>query len=480
MPKTLTAYLKVVKFKTIAEHLHAFFPLLLAGSLLGFCLSGCIPEEEKVSTDSSIQLRFSTDTVLFDTVFSSVGSITKRFRVYNTSTSAVRISKIELGGLQDSPYSVIVNGIEGKSFEDQLLLGKDSMLVLVSVTIDPRNQNLPFFVKDSLSFLTNSNWQDVKLVSWGQDAHFFNDSILDCHTIWTSEKPYVIYSSILVDSLCTLTIQKGARIYLNTNSYIFVRGSLQIEGEADDRVLIRNARLDAPYENAPGQWNGIVLLEGSTDNQVSHAIIRNAVFGFNLNTFDNDDEPDLVLESVVIENMLSAGIIAVNADIKASNTLINNCADYAVGNLGGGNYEYIHCTFANYGFDFFRESPSVVFTDYVKLNDGSEVINPLNIRFQNNIVWGNLKDEILVVSDRTNTQLTESHNLIRTTQTSFWEDNNNILNLDPKFKNPLLFDYSLDTLSPAKDKGLFGLKILDLEGKIRDNQPDLGALERIE
>lgn len=453
---------------------------MIAGSLFAFCLNGCIPDEEKISNDSAILLRFSTDTVIFDTVFTTVGSISKRFKVYNTSQSAIRISRIELGLLNNSNYQVVVNGIAGQSFENQLLLGKDSMMILVSVTIDQQNQNLPFFVKDSLRFLTNSNWQDVKLVAWGQDAHFFNDSVLVCNTVWTSDKPYVIYNSILVDSLCTLRIKKGTKVYLNSNSYIFIKGSLKIEGEADEKVLIRNARLDAPYENAPGQWNGIVLLEGSKENVVTHAQIRNAVFGFNLNTFDQDTDPDLVLESVTIENMLSSGIIAVNADIVASNTLINNCADYAIGNLGGGNYEYIHCTFANYGFDFFRENPGVVFTDYVKLNDDSEIINPLKIRFQNNIVWGNLRDEIVISSENTETELIQSHNLIRTQELEFWEGNSNILNEDPKFNRPVLYDYSLDTLSPAKNNGLFGLKSLDLDGKIRDSQPDLGALERIE
>ena len=69
---------------------------------------------------------------------------------------------------------------------------------------------------------------------------------------------------------------------------------------------------------------------------------------------------------------------------------------------------------------------------------------------------------------------------------------------DPKFKripsrsdpspDRYIFDFSLDTLSPAKDKGtpdiinLFPELELDIRGNSRlmDSGPDLGAFERIE
>ena len=41
-------------------------------------------------------LDFSADTLLFDTVFTTVGSVTKRFKVYNKNVGKIRIDEIEL------------------------------------------------------------------------------------------------------------------------------------------------------------------------------------------------------------------------------------------------------------------------------------------------------------------------------------------------------------------------------------------------
>jgi hypothetical protein len=61
----------------------------------------------------------------------------------------------------------------------------------------------------------------------------------------------------------------------------------------------------------------------------------------------------------------------------------------------------------------------------------------------------------------------------------------NIILENPKFKDPLTYNYQLDTLSPAKDYGLHHIAIqfpFDLNGNNRllDQGPDLGAFERIE
>ena len=50
----------------------------------------------------------------------------------------------------------------------------------------------------------------------------------------------------------------------------------------------------------------------------------------------------------------------------------------------------------------------------------------------------------------------------------------------PGFKDPFLFDFSLDTLAFAKDKGTqIGIED-DITGRLRDASPDIGAYERIE
>ena len=57
----------------------SFFILLI----VGLSIFNCKPEEEILDFDFTHGLEFSTDTVLFDTVFTGIGSATKRIKVFN-------------------------------------------------------------------------------------------------------------------------------------------------------------------------------------------------------------------------------------------------------------------------------------------------------------------------------------------------------------------------------------------------------------
>jgi hypothetical protein len=473
-----------------------FRPALTNIMVLGVILlfSSCLTEQEEFTFDPSASLRFSTDTVMFDTVFTSVGSVTKRFRVYNDAEKAVNIEQIQLSGGTSSSYQIAVNGVFGTEFNDITLLGQDSLLVLVDVTIDPADENNPFLVSDSLIFTTNGNRQAVTLVSYGQDAIFLNGEVIECNTTWTADRPYVLSNSILIDTLCQLTIEAGTRIYSQLNSNIFVRGTFVVNGTAEEPVIFRNDRLEERFNNAPGQWGGIIFLPGSHSNAMEFTSIRNAKTGIYLGTPDDDDLPDLVLGHCIIENMGGAegvpagnftvepgyGILAVTSDLYVYNTLINNCAINTVGNYGGGNYRYEHCTLASFSFDFFRQQPSVVLSNNVALSDNSVIRAPLDVVILNSIIWGSLPDELLINEDpAVSFEVEIRSNLIRSlTYSDQYPDN--LWNNDPRFLDPRMHDYHLDTLSPAKDAGIqLGFET-DLEGNSRDIFPDLGAYERDE
>jgi len=55
--------------------------------------------------------------------------------------------------------------------------------------------------------------------------------------------------------------------------------------------------------------------------------------------------------------------------------------------------------------------------------------------------------------------------------------NNNILNQDPRFVEPELYDYRIDSLSPGIDRGADLMIPIDLDGNPRDSLPDIGAYE---
>lgn len=451
--------------------------LTLAGLLFLVALS-CTPDEEKITTHEAADLTFSVDTVRFDTIFTSVGSITKRLSVRNRNQRAVEITRISLGRSTGSPYRIMVNGKQGTHFEGEVLFGGDSLLVLVEVTIDPREENLPFLVRDSLVFETNHNLQDVKLIAYGQDAHFIHREVLSGHTHWTAEKPYVLSDTILVDSLSQLTIEEGAKIYFDYNASLFVGGTLAVNGTVENKVLFRNSRLDV--KEAFGQWGGIYFLEGSKNNLIDFAVIRNGTVGAYVGTPDEDNTEDLVISNTIIENMANAGLLAFNSDVYVYNTLINNCVQYIVGNFAGGNYRYTHCTFVNFGFGFFRDAPSAVFSDNVVLADDHVLTNDLVLEMGNTIVYGSLNEELLLNNGGGSVFTVNITNSLLKTRLEELDINKNVLNEDPKFIHPGIYNYQLDTLSPAKDAGADLMITLDLNGAERDAAPDIGAYERIE
>lgn len=464
---------KLPQFITEIQH----WTIKCGGLLLITTLYFCNPPEETFDPDYQGGLVFSQDTVIFDTVFTSRGSITKRFKVQNPHENAITIQSMRLGKGQNSPYTIIANGEEGRSFDNFKLLGEDSALILVKVTIDPRDENLPFLVKDSIIFETGNQEQNVKLISWGQDANFLGDSVLECNAQWNNDRPYVLFKSILVDSLCSLTINKGTRIYVSKGASIFVKGTLKVNGSDSLRVIIRNDRLDLKYENAIGQWGGIFFLEGSKANEIKYAVIRNGQVGLRVGTPDNDTIPDVIIKNTIIENMSQSGILAFTSDIQAENCLVDNCQEIIVGNIAGGNYQYKHCTFANYRFNIGGDGPAVAVTDNFELDNGELLVNNVNFSMQNCIVYGANDDEIFLSNDgNARLEIFIAGSLLKTTIEDL-DINMNILNEKPDFKNSFNFDYHLDSLSPAIDKGL-DLKIpIDLDSSKRDEKPDIGAYE---
>lgn len=456
--------------------------ILLGIVLLPILIYSCTPDSEIIDDNPGTEVQFSTDTVLFDTLFTSVGSITRRLRVINPNKGAIRLNNISLARGTESPYSIIVNGDEGTSFDDVVIFGEDSLLVLVEVTIDPNDEDLPFLVKDSILVRQSDISQDVKLISWGQDANFLNNIILDCDETWTAERPYVIVEGVLVDSLCRLTIEQGTKVFFDNGASLFVQGQMEVRGDTAEQVLFTSIRNDGIFENTAGQWGGIFFLEGSQGNIIDHAVISNGQFGLRIGTPDDNNVPDVTVTNTIIQNMSESGILAFTSDVDAANTLVYNCGSHLVGNFAGGNYRYYHCTFTNEPTDFRRDEPSVQFSDNIVLADNSTLIDDLSVELINSIIWGNQQDELLIGLQQENARLVIQNNVIRTTQEEF-DTNDNIIGQElnfPGFVSPFQRNYALDSLSVARDNGIpIGVEI-DIRRLPRDENPDIGAFERID
>lgn len=451
--------------------------VLFAFALLLFSVFSCKPEDEIFTVDPSARLSFSTDTVLFDTVFVTRGSITKRLLVYNPNDKAVKIDEIKLGRLGNSEYKLWIDGAETSVARHVELRGKDSLYIHVEVSIDPRNLDSAFLVKDSITFLTNKNQQHVKLIAYGQDA-FFHTREEICNTTWSNSKPHVIVDTVYVKPGCTLTIEEGAQIFSNNNAVLLVDGTLIVNGTKDKRVHFRQIRREKVRDEFPGQWEGIRFLTRSGGNVLRHTEIRNALYGIQVG---NPGAGSTTLENCIIKNMSYDGILAFSSEVKAVNTVVSNCGRFNVAGFGGGKYEFIYCTFANYS-GFNRQEPLFVLTDYIGDNIQNQQVQ---LQLVNSIIWGNipkLKDEFLYDGAPANfINPVVRNNIIKTDlYKTVFNTNGNILNLDPEFRSPAKQDFRLDTLSPANGAAFNGTGILKdlLEENRNPNTPDIGAYEK--
>ncbi|WP_114784680.1 right-handed parallel beta-helix repeat-containing protein [Botryobacter ruber] len=459
------------------KYLISLLPLLLLLAAVS-----CTPRDEVITTDPTATLAFSADTVLFDTVFVEQGSITKRLKIYNPNARAVRINEITLAGAGASPYKLIINGVESPIANNIELRGKDSLYVLVKVNINPTDENLPFLVADSILFRTNGNRQQVKLVAYGQNAYFHRKGVIGT-TEWPNDKPHVLLDSVLVREGATLTIQKGTRIFAVNRSVLLVNGKLQVEGTPEERVVFSGYRREQAYAQAPGQWGGIQILTRSENNSIRYADIKNTVWGIRIG---NPGKGGTLVEGCKIQYAFQDGIIAFTSDVRVVNTLIENCGQYCFAGLGGGNYEVLYSTIANYNNPQLRKTPSFVIADYIP---GTEIKDkPTSLNLINTIIYSNgasNKDELLIVANQElpTLSLLILNNLIRTEL--YQEDlneNGNILNQDPKFKRGEEQSYSLEEQSPANGAGIpiEGIET-DITGAMRhESTPDMGAYELVE
>ncbi|MBV6646920.1 MAG: hypothetical protein KI790_15795 [Cyclobacteriaceae bacterium] len=453
-----------------------YFLLILIG-----VLQYCTPPEEEITRDGDLDLVFSTDTVLFDTLLSARTSITRRLRIFNPHKNAIEIERISLGQGRQSPYDIIVNGKPGSEIERELVFGGDSLLVLVDVEIDPQDQDSPYLVKDSVIVEWNGNQNDVKLVAWGQDANYLVNPVI-CDEVWTADRPYVLFGSVLVDSLCNLTMEPGTRVFVDNGVSLFVLGDLVIQGDSNNIVTLRNTRFDANYIEAPGQWEGLVFFPGST-GQVDYATIENANNGiFSFGTNSESDQVSLRINHTTLRHMATAGIQAFTSIVSVTNTEVFNCGSFLIGNYAGGDYTYDHCTFSNEPNFFIRDEPSVQFSDNIILTGDQLLTSDLSVRMRNSIIWGSMDEELIFGLSGTAgviVDTTFSNNIIRSAQV-FPGNETSLQNNFPGFLDPFLFNYELDSLSFAIDKGLpLGIPD-DIRGRVRDANPDIGAFERIE
>ena len=487
-----------------------FWVILSIVLTMQICFISCI-DEEKYSSDRSIMLKFSQDTVSFDTIFTTVTSVTKQVRIFNPDNEAVKIDYITLASGSNSYFRLNVDGDTSLMAKDIEIGGKDSIFVFIRCEIDVQNKNNPVLIEDSIIISFNKKRQKVHLMAYGQDAYYHNPT----HTIssgntsinyslaneggansgvivngknisWANDKPHVIVGTCAVDSSYILNLQSATKIYMSNNSdfWVYKDGTINATGTTSEPIVFQSVRDQERYSYLPGQWGKLWLMAGSKNNILENVLIKNATIGMVADTCVNNN-PTCKLTNVRIENCSALGLYSRGASIEGKNLIVQNTGLYSVALTMGGSYEFIGCTFANYWKYNSRNKATLLLNDWYE-SEAHEIINRpiLKADFYNTIIYGSvLEDEIEFDLLGTNTQTWQfNHCLIKskTLTSSSKGVIACIFNQDPMFVDVTENDLHLQDTSPAIGNGdgiWNSLLPWDIFGVLRLDPPSIGAIE---
>lgn len=482
---------------------------ILVWLLLLSALQSCI-REDRFYEGSDLILGFSLDTLRFDTVFTTQGSATRQVKVFNPLREPIRIREIRFRDNAAGFFRMNVDGLSGQVFRDVEILGQDSIYLFVEVTIDPDQpvSLSPFIVEEAIQFETGAGVQSLPVEAWGQNAIYIPNNAnssgvarLTCgggEVVWDDSRPYVIFGVLLLDS-CTLRIMAGARIHLHggvvnsgtgfyTDGLIYTEpnGVLRIEGSIDQPVIIRSDRLETGFARLPGQWNGIRLGPDSRGHRFEHVRIHNPVVGILV-----DSNATLEIVNAEIAYTSSSGLVSFAGDIQADNVLVHSNGRNGIQLSLGGRHRFRHCTVANYG-----NSSDALFASNLFCLDpicSDYYLLPLDMEFENCILVGNQRDEILLQDGSGGApglfDFRFSHSLVRVEELleadqwpNFLSDCTGCLSLktgDRLFRDQGEWDFRPDSLAVFRMGGVYIPDLpTDLEGRVRNPLgPDMGCYE---
>lgn len=482
-------------------HIKKILSWLLPVFLLTLVLAAPSCSKKDKFLTSGGEVSFSSDTLMFDTVFTAQGSATRSIRIYNKQKEKIKITSIRLRRGETSPYRLNINGQAGKRVDNVEIAGNDSLWVFAAVTIDPTDENQPFVVDDDLVVTLNGKDFTIPFVAFGQNAYYIVDSLLETQT-WKNDKPYVIIRNALVDTNATLTIPAGARIYMHRDSRLYVQGTLKINGTQSDSVSILGDRIDplvwiGDYIDLPGQWGGLYFFTESKNNEINYTVIKNGGASTKFGESDvvaatiqvDKDQnagsgiPKLKISNSVIKSSQGYGIVSFGGSVTAENCRIVECGAENIAFLEGGDYKLYDCTIGTFGSQYLGHSDngSMAVLNYRAISQTEFVGSDLRFEMKNCIVYGSLDNEAFFdKKDNFLANVTIQNCLLRTVEgiPGFVNNSGNILNQDPMFKDVSKDDYHLLEGSPAIGKGITAGSIsVDLDGKPRGTPPSMGCYE---
>lgn len=420
---------------------------------------------------TSDSIAFSTDTLSFDTIFTGERTTTAKLMIYNVSDEDMTVENIYLKGGESSQFNVNINGISDTQASDIRLRSKDSLYIFVDINPLETSDIEPYILEDRIVVSSGSNTWETVLIAYGQNVTRVSGTLTDLH--WNEGLPYLVTSTVTVDSASNLIIDAGTQICFADDASMKVYGQLNINGTLENQVLIKSNRFEEFYDNIPGQWNCIAIEIGSTGNSIEYAEIANGLYCLTV-----DSAAQIDLNNVILRDASHGAILAFDADINITNSILYNCGGSLVA-MYGGRLSMLHCTLSNY---FPWETRSVA-TFFATSAPQYPEIESLTIA--NSVIIGNLSNELQLDSIATE-QATIANSYIRLkSETQIADDErftDVIIGSLPGFIDRSSYNFQLNANAAARDIGNADYAAdapTDFIGneRLTDAAPDAGAYE---
>lgn len=305
-------------------------------------LTAC-SDNDSFSTDSSLRLTFSTDTVRLDTLFAEVPSVTYTFWIYNRANDGLRIKTARLEKGNQTGFRVNLDGTflnpVGQDFE---VRKGDSLRVFVEITSYESHSVEPQLVEDNLLLTLESGVeQKVNLRTYSWDALKMTNLEVEEDMTIESEKPLILYGGgIYIAKGATLTL-RNTELYFHDEAGILVDGRL-----VADNCLLRGDRLDYMfdyllYDRVSGQWPGIAILGNAEGCWLTDTEVRNTWNGIWA------DSTQVVLTNSVIHNCRGYALYAHDSNVVLDYVQLSNAESDCL-LLQGCEAVVDHCTLAQF------------------------------------------------------------------------------------------------------------------------------------
>lgn len=332
--------------------LRAIFVMVLAV----LCLD--CTEMEHWTARPDVRLRFSRDTLAFDTVLAGQASSTRVLLAYNDAKDGIRIRSVRLSEGAKSHFRINVDGqflYEGRGEDYFEVRGHDSIYIRAFAILPPNEGQDVQLYEDELVFTLESGvTQRVPLCGMALNVNELHGLVCTSDTVFKAARPYQVFDSLVVAQGCTLSLPAGCTLMMHDGAQLIVRGTLRVQGTPEKPVVLRSDRTDRmfpylPYDNTPNRWGGVWLTTTSRDNELVQLDLHSSNYGIRVDSIDYAalSNPVLRLENSVLHNIGGPGLELHSTRAEIIGTQISNTLGNVVSQEGG-DVLYVHCTLAQF------------------------------------------------------------------------------------------------------------------------------------